>query len=118
MNCYQVNTYNAKNLGVASISKLFPKNGNKFTRSYTRSEIDSNTKTCILSISDSLGTGATIETVWYTFDGSTPRPNNGHRMTSRAILELSAGAVLAAKFSNQPGQQTNAFRLHMDQLTN
>ena len=118
MNAYEVNTYNAKNSGVNKISKFFPKNGNKITRSFTRSEIDTRTKTCMLSITEKIGGTGEIETVWYTFDGSTPRPDKGHRMTSRGYLELAVGAVLAAKFSNQPGQQNGDFRLQLDQLTN
>lgn len=118
MNAYEVNAYNAKNVGVDGISKLFPKNGNKITRSFTRSEIDPRTKTCMISISEKTGGSGGIETVWYTFDGSIPRPNNGHRLTSRGRIELGVGAVLAAKFSNQPGQQGGNFRLQLDQLTN
>lgn len=118
MNAYEVNTYNAKNSGVNGISKIFPKNGNKITRSFTRSEIDPRTKTCMISITEEIGGAGRAETVWYTFDGSTPRPNNGHRITSKGRIELSVGAVLAAKFSNQPGQQNGAFRLQLDQLTN
>lgn len=115
MNSFDVNRNNSKNQGVQSRRRDFPKNGNKKTVSFAE-YLDPSTKTCMISASDSVGGQGAIEVVWYTFDGSVPRPTNGHRMTSRSILELSAGAVRTARFSNQPGQQNQPFILRMDQL--
>lgn len=118
MNAYDVNRYNVKNSGVDSVARVFPKDGNKYTRSFDRSDIDPKTKTCLISITDSLGGQVKVETLWFTFDGSTPKPDNGHKMGSKGILELAAETVLQTKFSNQPGQQNAEFRLRLDQLTN
>jgi hypothetical protein len=116
MNSYDVNRNNSKNPGVQSRQRNFPDNGNKKTVSFAE-YLDPNTKTCLISVSDTTGGYGRIETVWYTFDGSVPRPNNGHRMTSRSILKLPAEAVQVARFSNQPGQQGALFILRMDQLS-
>lgn len=117
MNAYDVNRDNQPNGNANSIRRIFPKNGNKFTRTIDASLIDERTKTCLLSINESPNASSRIHILWYTFDGSTPSPTNGHRMTSRSILELSAGAVKAAKFSNQPGVQSGQIYLLVDQLT-
>ncbi len=116
MNSYDVNRNNPKNAGVESRQRNFPKNGNKKTVSFSE-YLDPRTRTCLISVSDTTGGQAEIETVWYTFDGSVPRPTNGHKMTSRSILELSRGAVESARFSNQPGIQNSMFILRMDQLS-
>jgi hypothetical protein len=115
MNSYDVNRNNPKNAGVESRQRNFPKNGNKKIVSFAE-YLDSSTRTCLISVSDTTGTPPAIEIVWYTFDGSIPRPTNGHRMTSRSILELPRGAIETARFSNQPGQQNAEFILRMDQL--
>jgi len=115
MNSYDVNRNNPKNAGVESRQRNFPKNGNKLVKTFSE-YLDPRTRTCLISISDTTGGPPAIETMWYTFDGSKPTPTNGHKMTSRSILELSAGAVETAKFSNQPGIQTSLIVLRMDQL--
>jgi len=116
MNAYDVNRNSPKNPGVESRQRNFPKNGNKKTVSFAE-YLDPNTKVCLISASDTTGGQAAIETLWYTFDGSVPRPNNGHKMTSRSILKLSAEAVRVARFSNQPGIQSSLIILRMDQLS-
>jgi len=118
MNSFEVSKYPPKNPSIASQHVLFPKNGNKITRSFGPAQVHKNTKVCLLSVTEAIGReGGFFETVWYTFDGSVPRPNNGHKMTSRTILKLAPEAIRVAKFSNQPGQQNGNFRLRMDQLS-
>ncbi len=117
MNSFEVSKYPPRNSSIASQNLVFPKNGNKFMRTFSPSQIHKNTKVCLLSITENIGGQGQIETVWYTFDGSVPRPDNGHKMTSRIILKLSPEAVRVARFSNQPGQQNGPFRLRMDQLS-
>ena len=118
MNAYDVNRNNKPNENADSIRRIFPKNGNKFTRTIDASLINDQTKTCLLSINESSNFSSRIQTLWYTFDGSIPSPTNGHKMTSKSRLELSSGAVKAAKFANQPGAQSGEIVLLVDQLTN
>ena len=117
MNSFEVNKYPPKNPSIASQHVLFPKNGNKIIRTFGPAQVHKNTEVCMLSITENIGGQGVIEVLWYTLDGSVPRPNNGHKMTSRSILKLPPEAVRVARFSNQPGQQAGNFRLRMDQLS-
>jgi hypothetical protein len=117
MNSFEASKYPPKNPSISAQHVLFPKNGNKKTVSFGPAQIHKNTKVCMLSITENIGGQGTSERLWYTFDGSVPRPNNGHKMTSKSIIRLSPEAVRVARFSNQPGQQAGNFRLRMDQLS-
>ena len=117
MNSYDVNRYNVP-IGRSTIRRVFPNNGNKIIRGFEAFELHPGTKTCLISIGEYGHLSNKIARVWYTFDGTTPTPTNGHRMTSRSILELSVEMVLDAKFSNQPGHQNGDFSIFLNQLTN
>jgi len=115
-NSYEVNRYNVP-VGLPRIRKVFPTGGFKYVRTIDPSDLDSKTKTCLVSISEYGHNSNRISRCWYTFDGSTPRPTNGHRMTSRSILQLSVDMIKNIKFSNEPPHQSGDFRLFVDQLT-
>lgn len=116
MNSYEVNRYNVPT-GNAVIRRVFENNGMKFVRTIADSELNPNTKTCLVSITEYGHLSNRISRCWFTLDGSKPTPTNGHRITSRSILELSVDMIRSAKFSNQPGHQSGDFRLMVDQLT-
>ncbi len=115
-NTYDVNLYNVPRYLngsiIPTVSKLFPTS--KVTRSFI-DEIKPGTKTCLFSINHP---NLKKQILWFTLDGTTPTPTNGHRITSQGRLEISADMAIQARFSNQPGVQTEQFRLMMTQLTN